>query len=133
MNLNQSIFINTGIDIVYNKRISKNIYNLKFIKKILSVDEIQIYYRISNYKRKIEFLAGRFAAKEAITKSLSFKVNFNSVSIFYNNVIFLDKYRVFDKISKFFNKDIKDFEAKVSISHEKEFTVANAILIIYFS
>lgn len=132
MNLNNNIFINTGIDIVYNKRISKNVYNLNFIKRILSIDEIKIYYKISNYKRKVEFLAGRFAAKEAISKSFSFKINFNLISIFTNEVIFLDKYYIFTKISNIFGKNIRDFLVKVSISHEKEFTVANSILIIHF-
>ncbi len=132
MSFNDQFFFSTGIDIVHNKRISKNIYNLRFIQKILSASEIEKYNKISNYSRKVEFLAGRFAAKEAIIKALSFKINFNSISIFNNSVSFVDKDYILIKLSNFFNKDVRDFFIKVSISHERDLTVANSLLIIYF-
>ena len=126
------IFINTGIDIVYNNRISKHIYNQKFIKRILSDYEINKYNEISNYGRKVEFLAGRFAAKEAITKAISFKVNFNLISISNNEVHFINSNSVLSKLSILLNKSVKDFIIKVSISHEKKITVANSIIIVFF-
>jgi len=126
------IFINTGIDIVHNNRISKHIYNQKFIKRVLSDYEISKYNEISNYRRKIEFLAGRFAAKEAITKTISFKINFNLISISNSEVYFIDKDFVLKKLSILFNKSVVDFIIKVSISHEKEITVANSIIIIFW-
>ncbi|MCX7871241.1 MAG: 4'-phosphopantetheinyl transferase superfamily protein [bacterium] len=132
MLFNDHFFINTGIDIVYNKRISKNIYNFRFIKRVLSIFEIERYSKIFNYKRRVEFLAGRFAAKEAIIKALSFKINFNSISILNNSVDFVNKDYILVKLSNFFSKDVKDFIVKVSISHESDLTVANSLLIIYF-
>jgi holo-[acyl-carrier protein] synthase len=127
------IFINTGVDIVYNNRISKHIYNQKFIKRILSDYEVSKYNEISNYRRKIEFLAGRFAAKEAVTKAISFKINFNLISISNSEVWFINKDFVLNKLSILFNKAVKDFIIKVSISHEKKITVANSIIIVFFN
>ncbi|WP_071396437.1 holo-ACP synthase [Bacillus tuaregi] len=58
-----------GLDIVELERI-KNIVERqeKFVDRILTPLEKEIYVQLSD-KRKIEYLAGRFAAKEAFAKA----------------------------------------------------------------
>ncbi len=72
-----------GIDIVEFERI-KTIIDERFINRVLSDAEKTLYERISRTDRKIEFLAGRFAAKEAYSKAYQIfeePLNFRDVSI----------------------------------------------------
>ncbi len=72
-----------GIDIVEINRI-ETLHSETFVKRILSMDEIKLYDKMTNKKRKLAFLAGRFAAKEAYVKAyqhIDGALNFNEVSI----------------------------------------------------
>jgi holo-[acyl-carrier protein] synthase len=58
-----------GIDIIELDRIKTIIDRQpKFIQRILTENELVIFERLT-IRRKIEFLAGRFAAKEAFAKA----------------------------------------------------------------
>ena len=73
-----------GIDIVANKRIKKLLKNEKFIKRILSDEELATFNTFTLEKRKVEYLAGRFTAKEALVKAIGSQdgeFNFNRVSV----------------------------------------------------
>lgn len=75
-----SVLSGIGLDIIELDRIRKQIDNEQFIQRILVQSEREVYQELSA-KRKTEFLAGRFSAKEAyvkakgtgIGKSLSFQ------------------------------------------------------------
>ncbi len=72
-----------GIDLVEIEEIEKRSTE-KFVSRLLSDEEMRIYDRINDRKRRIGFLAGRFAAKEAYTKaygSFDEPLNFRDVSI----------------------------------------------------
>ncbi len=58
-----------GLDVVEISRIQVDIekYGDRLIKRILGNDELQIYLK---RKDKVQFLSGRFAAKEAVIKAL---------------------------------------------------------------
>ncbi len=101
--------MNIGIDIVENKRLNNK--NKRFVELILTEKE-QIEYK----KRGQSYLYGRFAAKEAIMKALSNTKNlsFRDIEILTNN----DGSPNVTKPSKL----------KVSISHEKKYTIAIAIV-----
>jgi holo-[acyl-carrier protein] synthase len=63
-----------GTDIVEVARIKRlyRQYGEKFLNKILSPSEKEIFYKRSpNNSRQIQFLANRFAAKEAIYKAIA--------------------------------------------------------------
>ena len=62
-----------GLDIVDVKRIAADIdrYNHKFLKRILSQGELEL---LEQRKDRDMFVAGRFAAKEAIIKGLGFRL-----------------------------------------------------------
>ena len=58
-----------GVDIVEFARIKAITKKEKFVEKILSHKEKSIYTTLINEKRQLEYLAGRFAIKEAIYKA----------------------------------------------------------------
>jgi holo-[acyl-carrier protein] synthase len=105
-----------GIDIVEFAEIKERISD-KFIKRILSEPELKRYNSISNEKRKLEYLAGRFAAKEAYTKvykAFDQALNFTDVQVLSDQVgapYIVSKYRPEDTV-------------KVSISHSRNYVVA---------
>ncbi len=59
-----------GTDIIEIRRIEELGYRDRFIHKILSKEELAIYQQFRHEKRKNEFLAGRWAVKEALYKAL---------------------------------------------------------------
>lgn len=72
-----------GIDIVEMEEIKERMSD-RFVHRILSEQELERYYRIKNTDRRIQFLMGRFAAKEAYTKvykQFNESLNFTDVSI----------------------------------------------------
>ena len=75
---------NIGIDIIENKRIKK-LYqkNKKFIYKFLHKNEIKLLEKKIEYSQLINFLSGRWAAKEAIFKVLETPVLFKNIDINY--------------------------------------------------
>ena len=105
--------MNIGIDIVENKRLENS--NIKFIEKILTKKEIEIMNKKVG-RQKLEFLSGRFAAKEAIKKCLDINIDFNDIEILYD---------LNSKPTTFY----KNYKFSISISHEKNYTVAVAILL----
>jgi len=106
---------NVGIDIVENARIKKAMSDA-FVKKVLSDAERERYEGFSE-GRKIEFLSGRFAAKEAVIKCLS---GIEVPELTDLNVQNDENGRPFI--------EYKDYEIVLSISHERNYSVAIAIL-----
>ncbi|MED3552426.1 holo-ACP synthase [Cytobacillus praedii] len=109
-----------GIDIVELSRI-RRIYlrQQKFVDRILTVNEKEIFYNLTE-DRKTEYLAGRFAAKEAFSKAIGTGLG--------GSLSFLDIEIVKDKngkpfISKPFNEGVH-----LSISHSKEYAVAQVVI-----
>lgn len=63
------MILGIGLDIVELDRIEKALKRSeKFSKRILTERELKIFDTLSDH-RKVEFLAGRFAAKEAYSKA----------------------------------------------------------------
>ena len=56
-----------GIDLVEHKDIMNK--SEQFVKRVLSEEEYTIYSGIKNKKRQIEYVASRFASKEALFKA----------------------------------------------------------------
>ena len=117
-----------GVDIVDLDRIN-NIYSKygnKFVHKILNDNEINSF---NLSKNKISFLAKRFAAKEAIGKALGIGIMngflLKNISIDHDvlgkPIAKLNKRKEFELYS---NKIIH-----ISISDEKKFAVANALIL----
>lgn len=116
-------FWGIGNDIIEIKRIEKAISKENFIKKVFTEKELE--YIISKGNRS-ETYAGKFSAKEAVSKALGTGVRGfspNDIEILNNN---LGKpYVIFkNSIEHFNNKYFVD----IAISHCKEYATATAII-----
>ena len=119
-----------GVDIVENKRFKKAIKNKKLIKRLFTLSEIK---NSSLIKDKSSFFSKKFAAKESFSKALGtgFKkgLNFKDIEILNNN---LGKpfFRLNNKLKKIILKKlkVKNFELFLSISDEKEYSIAFTII-----
>ncbi len=122
--------VGIGVDIVENKRIKSSIKNKKFISRIFSRDEILYSKKIFN---RINYLSKRFAAKEALAKALGTGftdgLNFKDIEV-ANNKLGKPYYILNSKLKKFIKKKkkIKNFNLFLSISDEKEYSVAFATI-----
>lgn len=118
--------IGVGIDLVQNSRIRKALgtYKISFLKKILTNEELD---EIGNKKISIRHLAGIFAAKEAVIKSLS---SFLGFSLSFQEIIF-KKGPTSIPIVIIINQKAKiklaDIKLAISISHEKYYSIALSI------
>ena len=119
-----------GVDIIQNKRIKDSIKNHKFKDRIYSTNEI----KLSNYsKNKIGYFSKRFAAKEAFAKALGTgfrdNLNFKDIEIM-NDKLGKPYYVKTKKISQIIKKEfkVKNFNCFLSISDEKEYSTAFAII-----
>jgi holo-[acyl-carrier protein] synthase len=77
------MIIGIGIDLVEMDRLE----NQKLIERVLSKKELKAFESITNDIKKKEFVAGRFASKEALFKAFSkgdLKANYQDFSILNN-------------------------------------------------
>jgi len=110
-----------GIDIIEINRIESAVEkNTRFVRRILTEKEHACYDKLPSERRKLEFLAGRFAAKEAFAKAMGTgigKLSFQHIEILSGEqgapclVCATYKGNIF-----------------ISISHSKEYAVAQVIL-----
>jgi holo-[acyl-carrier protein] synthase len=109
-----------GTDIVKINRI-----NEKIVKRVLSFSEKKLYDSFQNENRKKEFAAGRFAAKEALYKSLNISFEFKKIDILkdQNGGPYLS-----DKTKSYIDKICGKIKIKISISHEKKYAIAFVIV-----
>ena len=118
--------VGIGVDIIYNKRIKNFIKNKKFISRAFSKKEILNSKKILN---KINYLSKRFAAKEALAKALGtgFRdgLNLKDIEILNDKngkPYYLVTNKLKDLIKK--RKKVKNFNLFLSISDEKEYSIA---------
>ncbi len=122
--------IGIGVDIVKNKRIQSSIKNKNFINRIFSKNEILISKKKKN---KTIFFSKRFAAKEALAKALGTgftdNLNFKDIQI-VNDKLGKPYYLINSKIKNLIKKKkkISNFNLFLSISDEKEYSIAFTII-----
>ncbi|MYL36121.1 holo-ACP synthase [Pontibacillus yanchengensis] len=111
-----------GIDLVEVERISTAIEkNKRFINRVLTEEEVTIYQNIRATYRRAEFVAGRFAAKEAFTKAMGTGIgsacSFQDISILRS-----------EQGAPTMRVDGCEFNIWVSISHSQSHAIAQVIL-----
>ena len=122
--------IGIGVDIVDNKRIKSLIKNKNFITRTFSKQEILISKKILN---KSDFFSKRFAAKESFAKALGtgfrYELNFKDIEI-VNDKLGKPYYLINTKIKNLIKrkKKIKKFDLFLSISDEKDYSIAFTII-----
>ncbi|MDM5227737.1 holo-ACP synthase [Cytobacillus sp. NJ13] len=109
-----------GIDIADLERIRKIIARQeRFPERILTPKE-QAVYRCLPEKRRAEYLAGRFAAKEAFSKAwgtgIGVELSFQDIEIEKD-----------EKGKPYISKPFKD-GIHLSISHSREYAVAQVVI-----
>ena len=114
-----------GTDIIEVERIKKAIEsNEKFAETVFTEKEIE--YCESKKITKYEHYSARFSAKEAIFKAISNLLD-NKYSISWKNVEVLN-----DKNGRpyvnFIDIDLKIKDIDISLSHIKEYAIANVIV-----
>ena len=119
-----------GVDIVENRRVQKSIKNPLFKKRIYTSKELKQSNSVNN---KVSYFSKRFAAKEAFSKALGtgFRMNLNFKDIEVINDKMGKPYYVKNKkITKIVKQNfkIKNFQFFLSISDEKNYSTAFAII-----
>ncbi len=114
-----------GIDLVEIQRMKNDVerFGERFLNRILGAIEIEQYYQRHD---KEHYLAGRFAAKEAVIKGLgqylTVKPPFNQIQI-VNNQSGQPELLLPDDIKK----NIGSAKCLISITHEKKYAAAVAV------
>ncbi len=112
------MIIGIGTDLVEIARIKKGpVENL--IKRILTDKEKDIYDSFKVDIRKHEFLAGRFAAKEAYAKALGTGIG---------NISFKDIEVINDSMGKPYININNDTKIHLSISHTRYYALAFVVI-----
>ena len=105
-----------GIDLVSVQKFKKKPFktNQSFYKRIFSQAEITYCLKFKNSSEKF---AGKFALKEALTKSIDIKIGFSEIETSHL------KLKPIVKIKKF----RKEYDFIASLSHENDFAIAAII------
>ncbi len=115
------MLIGIGTDIVDFSKIEKNFEKESFLNKFLNIVEIEKLQTFKSPKRRLEFIAGRIAAKEALLKAIGSGIgtlNFNMMCI--KN----------DSMGKpsFINPKLENKTIFLSISHGETLAIANVVI-----
>lgn len=109
-----------GVDLVEIERIQALVEKQpKFIQRILSKGEYDQYMQYSHPQRRIEFLAGRFAVKEAFSKALGTGIG--------REVAFNEIHCANDEKGKPYIL-FEGFTVHVSITHTEHYAMSQVIL-----
>jgi|SRR5690625_451401 len=111
-----------GIDIIELERIKQIMKRQKrFIQRILTPNELEHFSSLPNERRKIEFLAGRFAAKEAFAKASRRGIgalSFQHIEILANK----------NGAPNIHAQGYETASVHLSISHSEQYAVAQVII-----
>ena len=119
-----------GVDIIENKRLKKSIKNKNFLSRLFTLLEIKNSERV---KDKSIYFSKKFAAKESFSKALGtgFRKGFNFKDIeILNNDLGKPYIRLNNNAKKTLLKilKVKNFNLFLSISDEKEYSIAFTII-----
>jgi len=134
------MIIGIGIDLISNQRIKIALkkFEDKFKNKIFTKNELQDFdqkflKKNLNSSTQINFLAKRFACKEAFSKALGTGIgrgiNFNDIEI-YNDELGKPKIRIINNKNLIIEKIIgtKNYNIHLTISDEKSISIAMVII-----
>ena len=117
-----------GTNIIEIERVKESIENLgeKFLERVYTKKEIE--YCESKKKQKYQHYAARFAAKEALFKAISWKLE-DKYEICWKDIEVLNNKQGRPEL-KVIGVDLKNIEnIDISISHCKSYAVANVVVL----
>lgn len=111
-----------GIDLIELNRIQKSLDKSdRLAKRILTQSEQKVFQNLNSSQRKVEFLAGRFASKEAFAKATGRGIgtlSFKDIEILPN-----------DRGTPIINaKGYEMYNIFVSITHTREYAAAQVVI-----
>lgn len=121
--------LDIGVDIIEIERIKQYMdKNDNFLKKLFTDREIELF-KSKGYAPQT--IAGNFAAKEAISKSLGLGIKgyyIKDIEILRNELgkPIVNTYNNLKQICE----NYKILDIKISISHGKDYAIANAIIMV---
>lgn len=111
-----------GLDVIELKRIKRSIEkNNRIIGRILTPQEQQAFHQLNGEHRQIEYLAGRFAAKEAFAKAAG--TGIGALSFQHIEVLANDK-----GAPQLTAQGFETEQIFISITHSREFAAAQVII-----
>lgn len=121
--------VKCGVDIIEISRIQDSIEKLGdiFLNKVYTKKEIE--YCENKGKNKYQHYAGRFAVKEAVFKAISEGIE-DKFSITWKDIETLNDDNGRPKVEILFLKKKEIENIDVSISHCKEYAVANVTVLL---
>ena len=120
--------ITCGTDIIEIERIKDSIENTnnKFIDRVYTKNEIE--YCESKKAQKYQHYAARFAAKEAVFKALSERIE-DKYSICWKDIEIINNSQGKPYVNLVSNYDKEIEQIDLSMSHCKEYAVANVVIV----
>jgi len=124
------MIVGIGIDIIEIERVQKAMQSADgFSSRILAPSELEALDSLKSEARKIEYLAGRFAVKEAVAKAFGTGIG----EISFHDIVVINDAQGRPQVKLSGNaKKMAEAQAItnvwVSISHSKNNAVAQAIL-----
>jgi len=115
-----------GLDIVENARIKRLFteHPERFVERILGPDERKIF---TDRRDQVPFLAGRFAAKEALIKALgaylTYRPPYSSLQILNDKLG-----RPFVQLGEALSTELSHIRILISLSHERNYAVGMAVI-----
>ncbi|MBN2540628.1 MAG: holo-ACP synthase [Bacilli bacterium] len=110
------MIVGTGIDILKVSRIKP-----EHSRRILSDIEIKVFDSFPLEQRKLEYLAGRFALKEAIIKAIGntqYKIGMRDITIINDET----------GMPKLISPSFPDLHFSISLSHEHDYAAGICII-----
>src|SRR5690625_1356294 len=111
-----------GIDIIELDRIESSLEkNKRLIERILTPEEREYFHNLRSMRRQIEFLAGRFAAKEAFAKATGRgigKLSFQHINVMPRE----------NGAPHIIAEGYENDKVWLSISHSKKYAIAQVII-----
>ena len=120
--------IKCGVDIIEISRVKESIESLgeRFINRVFTEKEIE--YCESKKNQKYQHYAARFAAKEAVFKALSWKLE-DKYAICWKDIEVVDDKQGRPSLN-IIGMNLDDIEnIDISLSHCKEYAVANVTVL----
>lgn len=121
--------IKCGTDIIEIDRIKDSIDNIgnSFVNRVYTENEIK--YCESKKKQKYQHYAARFAAKEAVFKALSERIE-DKYSICWKDIEIINNSQGKPYVNLVSNYDKEIEQIDLSMSHCKEYAVANVVIVL---
>lgn len=121
--------VKCGVDIIEISRVRESIESLgeNFLNRIYTKKEIE--YCESKGKSKYQHYAARFAVKEAVFKAISEMIE-NKYSITWKDIETTNDEQGRPKVDILVIKNLEIENIDVSISHCKEYAIANVVVLL---